>query len=208
MLRSAFRGKQPADSSAKDEKHGKSAHGKSHFFFHRDGEGHAGDANKNDHENSNALSEESVGYSTVDGELTVDFHHEFLESAQSSSSDKESVNGEESMSKSLSPDNGAKPDHDQKIKAKRGSFSSSERQIYEMQLAQLQEQLVNIMIDNQEMSVKLEKLKAVDVDKLQKELHEEKARNHELKEKLKHKQKSSSSKLQRYISLTINNNCY
>lgn len=48
---------------------------------------------------------------------------------------------------------------------------------------------------------KLEKLKAVDVDKLQKELHEEKARNHELKEKLKHKQKSSSSKLQRYISL-------
>jgi len=58
------------------------------------------------------------------------------------------------------------------------------------------------------LGVKLEKLKAVDVDKLQKELHEEKARNHELKEKLKHKQKSSSSKLQRYISLTINNNCY
>lgn len=49
--------------------------------------------------------------------------------------------------------------------------------------------------------MKLEKLKAVDVDKLQKELHEEKTRNHELKEKLKHKQKSSSSKLQRYISL-------
>ena len=47
--------------------------------------------------------------------------------------------------------------------------------------------------------VKLEKLKTVDVDKLQKELHEEKARNQELKEKLKHKQKSSSSKLQRYI---------
>jgi len=49
------------------------------------------------------------------------------------------------------------------------------------------------------LGVKLEKLKAVDVDKLQKELHEEKARSHELKEKLKHKQKSSSSKLQRYI---------
>lgn len=51
------------------------------------------------------------------------------------------------------------------------------------------------------LGAKLEKLKAVDVDKLQKELHEEKTRNHELKEKLKHKQKSSSSKLQRYISL-------
>lgn len=197
MLRSAFRGKQPADSSGKDENHGKSAHGKSHFFFHRDAEGRTGDANTNDHENSNALTEESVGYGTVDGELTADFNHEFLESTQSSSSDKESVNGEESMSNSLSPENGAKPDHDQKVKSKRGSFSSSERQIYEMQLAQLQEQLVNIMIDNQEMSVKLEKLKTVDVDKLQKELHEEKAKNHELKEKLKQKQKSSSSKLQR-----------
>lgn len=48
------------------------------------------------------------------------------------------------------------------------------------------------------LGAKLEKLKAVDVDKLQKELHEEKARNHELKEKLKHKQRSSTSKLQRY----------
>jgi len=153
MLRPGFRAKQPADSSAKDEKHGKSAHGKLHSFFHRDGEGRVGDANKDDHENLNAyLTEESVGFSTVDGELTVDFNHELLESAQSSSSDKESVNGEESISKSLSPENGAKPDHDQKTKTKRGSFSSSERQIYEMQLAQLQEQLVNIMIDNQEMS--------------------------------------------------------
>ena len=152
MLRSAFRGKQPADSSGKDEKHGKSAHGKSHSFFHRETEGRAGDANTNDHENLNALTEESVGYGTVDGELTVDFNHEFLESTQSSSSDKESVNGEESMSKSVSQESGAKPDHDQKVKAERGSFSSSERQIYEMQLAQLQEQLVNIMIDNQEMS--------------------------------------------------------
>ena len=153
MLRSAFRGKQPADSCGKDEKHGKSAHGKSHFFFHCDEEGGAEDANTNDHENLNVATEESVGYNTVDGELTVHFNHEFLESTQSSSSDKESVNGEESMSKSsLSPENGAKPDDDQKVKAKRGSFSSSERQIYEMQLAQLQEQLVNTMIDNQEMS--------------------------------------------------------
>ena len=153
MLRSAFRGKQSADSSGKHEKHGKSAHGKSHVFFHRDEKGRAGDANTNDHENLNAPTEESVGYSTVDGELTVDFNQEYLESTQSSSSDKESVNGEENMSKSsLSPENGAKPDHDQKVKAKRSSFSSSERQIYEMQLAQLQEQLVNTMIDNQEMS--------------------------------------------------------
>lgn len=153
MLRSAFRGKQPADSSSKDEKELKSSHGKSHFFFHRADEGRSGDANTNDHENLNALTEESVGYSTADGELTIDFNHTFLESTHSSSSDKESVNGEESMSKSLLPENGAKPDHhDQKVKARRGSFSSSERQIYEMQLAQLQEQLVNTMIDNQEMS--------------------------------------------------------
>ena len=55
--------------------------------------------------------------------------------------------------------------------------------------------------------MKLEKLKTVDVDKLQKELHEEKAKNHELKEKLKQKQKSSSSKLQRYMELLLNNNC-
>lgn len=151
MLRSAFRGKQPADSSAKDEKQGKSAHGKSHFFFHRNDEGR-GDT-ENDHENVNALAKESVGYSTVDGELTIDYNHEFVESTQSSSSDKESINGEDSMAKSLSPEpSGAKPDHDQKVKAHRGSFSSSERQIYEMQLAQLQEQLVNTMIDNQEMS--------------------------------------------------------
>ena len=152
MLRSAFRGKQPADSSAKDEKQGKSAHGKSHFFFLRDGEGRAGDANTNDHETFNAPIEESVGYNAVDGELTVDFNHEFLEFTRTSSSDKESVNGDESMSKTLASENGTKPDHDHKVKAKRGSFSSSERQIYEMQLAQLQEQLVNIMIDNQEMS--------------------------------------------------------
>lgn len=151
MLRSAFRGKQPADSSAKDEKQGKSAHGKSHFFFHPNDEGR-GDT-ENDHENLNALAKESVGYSTVDGELPIDYNHEFLESTQSSSSDKESINGEDSMAKSLSPEpSGAKPDHDQKVKAHRGSFSSSERQIYEMQLAQLQEQLVNTMIDNQEMS--------------------------------------------------------
>ncbi|KAJ7377647.1 GRAM domain-containing protein 4 [Desmophyllum pertusum] len=101
------------------------------------------------------------------------------------------------MSKSLSPDRGSKSDCDQEVKAQRESFSSSERQIYEMQLAQLQEQLVNTMIDYQDMSSQLKKLQAVDVDKLKKELEDEKARNNELKEKLKQKQKSSSSKLQR-----------
>lgn len=46
----------------------------------------------------------------------------------------------------------------------------------------------------------LEKLKALDIDKLQKELQEEKAKNNDLREKLKQKQKSSTSKLQRYDS--------
>ncbi|KAL9959274.1 hypothetical protein ACROYT_G032584 [Oculina patagonica] len=193
MLRSAFRGKQPADSTAKDEKQGKSAHGKSHFFFNRDHEGH-GDANMN--ENLNTLVTEGVSYSASDGELTIDYDHEFFEATQGSSSDKDSVNGEENMSKSLSPESGAKPDQEA-IKTSRDSFSSSERQIYEMQLAQLQEQLVNTMIDYQDMSTQVEKLKAVDVDKLQKELQEEKAKNNELKEKLKQKHKSSTSKLQR-----------
>lgn len=146
MLRSAFRGKQPADSTAKDEKQGKSAHGKTHFFFNRD---HEGDANMN--ENLNTLVTEGVSYSTSEEELTIDYNHEFLEATQGSSSDKDSVNGEENMSKSLSTESGAEPDQEA-IKTPRGSFSSSERQIYEMQLAQLQEQLVNTMIDYQDMS--------------------------------------------------------
>lgn len=150
MLRSAFRGKQAADSTAKDEKQGKSAHGKSHFFFHRDHDG-GGDGNMN--EDLNTLVTEGVSYSTSDGELTIDYNDEFLEATQSGSSDKESVNGDENMSKTSSLKNGAKPDCDQEIiEASSGSFSSSERQIYEMQLAQLQEQLVNTMIDYQDMS--------------------------------------------------------
>lgn len=152
MLRSAFRGKQPADSTVKDEKQGKGAHGKSHFFFHRDG-GHEDAINSNDvHENLNTLVAGNVGYSTNDEELTMDFNHEFLESTQSSGSDKESANEENGSTKSMSRESGAKPGCDQEVIAQKEEFSSSEREIYEMQLAQLQEQLVNTMIDYQDMS--------------------------------------------------------
>lgn len=148
MLRSAFRGKQPADLTAKDEKQGKSTHGKSHFsIFNRETGGHE-DTNMNE----NLMSAEGISYNASDDELTIDYNHEFLESTHISGSDKESFNGEDGMSKSVSSDRGAKSDCDQEVKAQRESFSSSERQIYEMQLAQLQEQLVNTMIDYQDMS--------------------------------------------------------
>lgn len=147
MLRSAFRGKHPTESSAKDEKQEKSA--LSNFFFHRGHEEH-GDANLN--ENLNSLVAEGVSYSASDGELNIDYNQEFFESIQCSSSVKESGNSEGNMSKSLSPENGAKPDQEVVETRPRGSFSSSERQIYEMQLAQLQEQLVTTMIDYQDMS--------------------------------------------------------
>ena len=45
----------------------------------------------------------------------------------------------------------------------------------------------------------MKKLKAVDVEKLQRELQEEREKNIELKEKLKQKHKSLSSKLHRYV---------
>ena len=48
------------------------------------------------------------------------------------------------------------------------------------------------------LGTQLEKLKAINVEKLQKELQEEREKNFELKEKLRQKQKSVSSKLQRY----------
>ena len=48
------------------------------------------------------------------------------------------------------------------------------------------------------LGTQLEKLKAINVEKLQKELQEEREKNLELKEKLRQKQKSVSSKLQRY----------
>ena len=48
------------------------------------------------------------------------------------------------------------------------------------------------------LGTQLEKLKAINVEKLQKQLQEEREKNFELKEKLRQKQKSVSSKLQRY----------
>ena len=54
------------------------------------------------------------------------------------------------------------------------------------------------------LGTQLEKLKAINVEKLQKELQEEREKNLELKEKLRQKQKSVSSKLQRYHFMCYN----
>ena len=143
MLRSAFRGKQPADPSSKDDKSGASGHGKSHFFFHREHdedlrEGHVTNSNEN---LNNVSTDGGVSYNVTDGELYIDCNQEFLDLPQNSGLEKENKNeeGEKKSDKSTK---------DQR----KGSFSNSERQIYEMQLAQLQEQLVNTMIDFQDMS--------------------------------------------------------
>lgn len=155
MLRSAFRAKQPADSTAKEEKQGASGHGRSRFFFHLETEGqdsredHISDV----HENLNTISAEAgVSYNESDGELHLDCNHEFLESTQSSSSDKESVNEEDKTAKGMSGKSVGNTANEEMKDQRKGSFSNSERQIYEMQLAQLQEQLVNTMIDYQDMS--------------------------------------------------------
>ena len=161
MLRSAFRGKQAGDSTTKTEKEGKNAHGKSHFFFHREN-GEQLDSRldfREDQQISNenlsmVSTEGAVGYNVSDGELCVDCNHEFLEAAQSSSSDKESGNEDEGITKRVpTTQSGLNAATGEEMKDHgEGSFSSSERQIYEMQLAQLQEQLVNTMIDYQDMS--------------------------------------------------------
>jgi len=197
MLRSAFRGKQPADSTAKDEREAKNAHGKSHFFFHRENGGQLESREDQISTMNDNVTERGVSYNASDGELYIDCNHEFLESTPSSASDKESANEEDGGStKCLSAESGVIVDEEKKDN-RNGSFSNSERQIYEMQLAQLQEQLVNTMIDYQDMCSQVKKLKAIDVEKLQRELQEEKERNNELKEKLKQKYKAQSSKLQR-----------
>ena len=161
MLRSAFRGKQAGDSTTKHEKEGKNAQGKSHFFFHREnGEQLASrfaDSREDQHisnENLRMVSAEGgVEYINVsDGELYLDCNHEFLEATHSSGSDKDSANEEEAIAKCVTNAQSGVNAASQEMKDhQNGSFSSSERQIYEMQLAQLQEQLVNTMIDYQDM---------------------------------------------------------
>ena len=157
MLRSAFRGKQPADSTAKEEKHASSERGKSHFFFHHT-DHHEEEDRKDQITN---LNDDGIRYNASDGELYIDCNQEFLALEESSScSGKESRNeangsgekitSEESFAATSysGPKNGGADTKDYR----KESFSNSERQIYEMQLAQLQEQLVNTMIDHQELS--------------------------------------------------------
>lgn len=157
MLRSAFRGKQPADSTAKEDKRASSEHGKSHFFFHRDH--HHEETDRKDQITN--LNDDGIGCNATDGELYIDCNQEFLAMEESSSSERESRNeangsGEKITSEESFPANSG-PIHKNVGGAstndcRKGSFSNSERQIYEMQLAQLQEQLVNTMIDHQELS--------------------------------------------------------
>ena len=153
MLRSAFRGKQPANSTAKEEKHASSEHGKSHFFSHHDH--HHEEQDRKDQITN--INDDGI----ADGELYIDCNQEFLSLEESSSSERESRNeangsrGKTTSDESFPASSGPIPKNVGGAGTndrREGSFSNSERQIYEMQLAQLQEQLVNTMIDHQELS--------------------------------------------------------
>lgn len=154
MLRSAFRGKQPADSTAKEEKHASNEHGKSHFFFHHDH--HHEEQDRKDQITN--INDDGI----ADGELYIDCNQEFLSLEESSSSERENRNearngsrGKITPEESFPANNGPIPKNvggAGSNDCRKESFSDSERQIYEMQLAQLQEQLVNTMIDHQELS--------------------------------------------------------
>ena len=153
MLRSAFRGKQPADSTAKEEKHASSEHGKSHFFFHHDH--HHEEQDRKDQITN--INDDAI----ADGELYIDCNQEFLSLEESSNSERESRNeangsrGKITSEESFPANSGPIPKNVGGAGTNdcpKESFSNSERQIYEMQLAQLQEQLVNTMIDHQELS--------------------------------------------------------
>ena len=157
MLRSVFRGKQPADSTAKEEKHASSEHGKSHFFFHHDH--HHEEQDRKDQTTN--INDDAIRYNASDGELYKDCDQEFLAFEESSSSERESRNeangsgGEITSEESFLANSGPIPKNvggAGSNDCRKESFSDSERQIYEMQLAQLQEQLVNTMIDHQELS--------------------------------------------------------
>lgn len=153
MLRSAFRGKQPADSTAKEEKHASSEHGKSHFFFHQDH--HREEQDRKDQITN--LNDDGIGYNATDGELYIDCNQEFLALEESSSSERDSRNEANGSGEKITSEERSGPILKNVGGAgtndcREGSFSNSERQIYEMQLAQLQEQLVNTMIDHQELS--------------------------------------------------------
>ncbi|XP_028398161.1 GRAM domain-containing protein 4-like [Dendronephthya gigantea] len=65
------------------------------------------------------------------------------------------------------------------------ALTQGEKEIYENQLDQLQEQLVDIMIKNQEMDAELSMLRDSDVCKLTKELEREKIKRKQLEVKLK-----------------------
>ncbi|XP_068759014.1 GRAM domain-containing protein 4-like [Montipora capricornis] len=207
MLRSPFRGKQTADiTGTKDGKDNKRTHGKSHFSYHRENnachyvDSHDDIKRANIQDNLNNISTETGSHYDGKSEAShSDWTQEFSEQGtRSGRSDKESANLNEDEE---IPENKAvlaSSSNDEKMKDQgRESFPNSEKQIYEMQLAQLQEQLVNTMIDYQDVCAQLKKLKATDVNKLQKELREEKEKNTELKEKLKQRQKAQNSKLQR-----------
>ena len=142
MLRSPFRGKHAADSGTKDGKEDKNSPGKFHVAFHRESGSHESHEDKmHSHKNLNTPSTEKGAKSYIsDDELYSKCNEEFPNVTRSRVSDEDEPNSE---SESISYEKRPK---DQQIE----NFPSSERQIYEMQLAQLQEQLVNTMIDYQD----------------------------------------------------------
>mgnify|MGYP002804303851 FL=1 len=78
---------------------------------------------------------------------------------------------------------GAEADSSSVVKEK--TLTQGQKEVYEIQLEQLQEQLVDIMIKKQEMDAELTMLREGDVSKLNKELEREKMKRKQLEVKLK-----------------------
>ena len=142
MLRSPFRGRHAEDSGMKDGKEDKTSLGNFHVGFHRKSGSHLAHEDEiHSHENLNTPFSEKGGKSCTNGdELYLDCNEEFPGVTRSKVVDEDEP---KSRSESLSCEKRAKDQHTD-------NFPLSERQIYEMQLSQLQEQLVNTMIDYQE----------------------------------------------------------
>ncbi|XP_031570548.1 GRAM domain-containing protein 4-like [Actinia tenebrosa] len=115
----------------------------------------------------------------------------------SEDSNGNSLSESEMNSASNEKDSMRKKAPDQSAQEEKG-FPNSEREIYEMQLVQLQEQLVATIISEQEKDEQLMKYQQLDIEKLQKSLKEEQEKNADLTDKLKIlKNKVQNSKLGR-----------
>lgn len=144
MLRSPFRGRHAEDPGTKGGKEDKNSLGNFHVAFHRKSGSHVAHEDKiHSHENLNTPSTEKGAKSYANGdELYLDCNEEFPSVTRSRAADEDEPKSR-SESMIMSCEERAKDEQTD-------HFPISERQIYEIQLSQLQEQLVNTMIDYQE----------------------------------------------------------